>query len=348
MSDASQRHPNQNLSPALDVPPAGPNTNPATNSAGAGNFGYDGVYSSVGEAPMKPPRQLVQPSAEIGVNYGTQGLANDQPRRSAYPYQPSEGAYSVERLPNGQQRIAQPADDLAGTQVKRPISSYPQGSVTVSGNPDDLYAKVMKKRPPDDMPGQRGTDFPSRFQAETGNQPGYGFGTGRDVNSPFDQRQQDQRQSARKPNGLDAGRDYNFNVPKAESQLREPGQQKFETDVYPGDRSYSQSNVGPPAGSFRSSEPKVFSRGERYLDGTPMFGDHRKDAKSPGNVQPISAGRDRYADDLAQVRALNSQQNLMMTNQRPVEPSIFKYPSVSSQSQVCFGRNTSIEYVQIV
>jgi hypothetical protein len=299
---------------------------------------------------------MAQPRVDVGANYGNRDFGGDatrpdvvgQTRQSTYPYQTTGSVPSVDPVAAGfgQNRLAQPgaynADfDPARTTVKMPLTSYPQNSTAVTGNPDDLYAKVVKNRNGSNdrqAPVQGYAD--GNYAGQPGNMPGrydrqasgYAVDPRQNVEYP-----QDPRFSGRKADGEPTNRDYNFNVPNKGYNWRETGQRPDgeRRDPVSGDFRYAQADADPP-GSYRPREQRSFNRGERHLDGTPMFGDVRKGARSPANVPGVA--RDSFRGDvllastpnLAQDRAPPQQQQ-----QRGREDNFFQYPLTASNSQVC-------------
>jgi len=359
-----QRYPNQKFPAGEDQPATGSIPHPGQDPVGwqsHDHYDYDGLYSAVGingQAPLKPPRQNVQQYVEPGMNYGgvsagketvphTRNTAvnvNSQPRRSVYPYQRRDNGLATNRTPadSDQDKVmpfsAHDYDiDATSTPVKTPMRiEYPRESPAVSGNPEDLYAKVVKKNRPADramMPNQSNiagavNDPPFAYDRQVSS-----FGGGSRPENvqgvPLSAYQQDQRFVVRKPDEELTGRDYNFNV--SGKKLETNGRDFSSADPF------SKSDFGPQ-GVLRASQQRVYNGGERHLDGTPMFGDPRQGKRSPAApaVQEVHRGD-------SQPKTPFSQPNLGRTKdetqqQQLSDGSFFRYPSVHSSSQVgdCF------------
>lgn len=165
---------------------------------------------------------------------------------------------------------------------------------------DGLYSKVVKPSSrPNERPnldaGQRSGIPPSRYDRPTSTN--YGSDPFQDVGQNRDQHL---------PNkGLDSreftGRDYNFNV--------------------------AQSS---PYG--RDNERRSYHRGERHLDGTPMFGDVRKEMGHQVDAQPVQVRNQNRREFPS-----SSQQQMpspLGPSQRRPDGSFFQYPPAGSSSQV--------------
>jgi len=246
--------------------------------------------------------------------------------RPYYPYHPQHDGF--ERYPE-HDGTRQPGEYVPGGQsptrgITNPVSHGRQ----VSGNPQDLYAKVVKpserdqnvmRQPHNMQPGQpsfeRGPDGSFSSSASFSLRPDGG-------------RVDDRRRPM--PSLADAGvmhqrnlqpaRDHNYNVSKPSS-----------TD-------------GP---SRSNSQPRVYRPGQRHIDGTPMFGDPSKDASRqeitspstrPDHLPLPASMRGQYIDELAATKTPHTQQDLLqakaLSQQRHGRPPYFQYPERDSPQKV--------------
>jgi hypothetical protein len=302
-----------------------------------GALAYNRQYSAPdvnggGEAPAKPPRMMAaQPRVDTGPNYGSRDFAGetrpdmvDYPRHSVYPYHTQVSASADDPVPAGygQERLSQLGAsgtdlDFASTPVKRSLSGYPPEQSTVTGNPDDLYAKVVKNR-----------NRPTPVQGYADQQVSV---YAADAEYP-----QDPRMSRRKLDVEVTGRDYNFNVQNAGYSRRETGPRSDGDRRHPNsaDLRYAPPVSGPSA-LFRAPEQRLYNRGERHLDGTPMFGDVRKGSGLPANEPNVAIARDNFRGDILLASTPNVTQNRTPSQQqRPRDDDYFQYPSANSAGQV--------------
>ena len=203
-------------------------------------------------------------------------------------------------------------------------------ALSPSGNPQDLYAKVVK-------PSEREQNVMQR-------QPPRDAGTGLDASSssnasfamrPDSRRVDDRWQradvGATQQRDLQPTRDHNHNFSKPSSY---------------------------DALSHSSNQPRVYRPGERHIDGTPMFGDPSKDSSyrqttpstaRPNNVPLPVSMRGQYIDDLAATKTPHTQQDLVQARalseqrkeQRHGQPSYFQYPERMTPQQVSISLLTS-------
>jgi len=235
--------------------------------------------------------------------------------RPYYPYHPQSNGY--QGYPQDHDGTRQPGEYVLPA---RDAAMSPMG--VVSGNPQDLYAKVIKRSDRDqDMMPRQGRDVDvGRSNLDRG--PDVSVGS----SASFAQRSDSGRVDERWRPTADAGpmqplsRDHNYNVSKQ----------------------FAGVDTSRP-----TAQPRVYRPGERHIDGTPMFGDPSKDG-SRQQMPPLNARPDRlplpatmrgqYIDDLAAAKTPQTQQDLMqakvLAEQRHGQPTYFQYPERDTSRQV--------------
>ena len=187
----------------------------------------------------------------------------------------------------------------------------------VSGNPQDLYARVVK--PSERSQNMIGSD-PHSVDATRS-----GFDRGPVSSSAgFDLRPDDRRLPSVAPSdGLSQQRDI---VPSHDHNMNK-----------------SLTNSFDASPSRPSSQPRVYGPSDRHIDGTPMFGDPSKDSfrrpvtspdTRPDNLPLPASMRGQYIDEIAATKTPHAQQDLMqakvLSQYRHGQPSYFQYPAADN------------------
>jgi len=328
-----RRFPNQeDLSPTADLqqPDWGRDLKPGHNyppvSARMADyeFGRDQSYPDAVADPGYPQVQ----SGYIVEGYPEGVVMRNKPdNRAYYPYHPQRNGFESHPEHDSTRR---PGEYVHGGQSPTRGMANPASS-GVSGNPQDLYAKVVKPserdqnmmvRQPHDVdpsrPGfERGPDGSVSSGASFALRPDGGRleERWRPSPSPADA-------SVMRQRNLQPARDHNYNVNKP------PG------------------SDGP---SRMASQPRAYHPGQRHIDGTPMFGDPSKDSSRqpvassnarPNHLPLPASMRGQYIDELAAAKTPHTQQDLLqakaLSQQRHGQPPYFQYPGSDTPPKVSF------------
>lgn len=235
--------------------------------------------------------------------------------RSYYPYYPQHNGFEEQEV--------YPTGGNASTRTPAATNPLSPGP-SVSGRPQDVYAKVVKPS--------------ERDQIVTPRQP-YDVDSGRQIleHGPDDSIGSNPS-FALHPDGRRADERW---MPPAAAPLQRDSQPRRDLNH----NISKPSNTNGP--SRPTSQPRVYRPGERHIDGTPMFGDpskegSRRQAASPKDRPshlPLPASmRGQYIDEIAATKTPHSQQDLMqakaLSQQRYGQPSYFQYPERVTQRQV--------------
>jgi len=297
----------------------GHNYPPTSSRANDYEFGRDRSYPDAVADPGYPRVQ----SGYVVDGYPEGVVMRKKPDdRPYYQYHPQRNGFESYPEHDG---TRQPAEYVPGGQSPtRAVTNAASPRGQVYGNPQDLYAKVVKpsERDPNMMRQPHSTD-PGRPGFEHG--PDGSFSSSASFSLRPDGGRVDDRwrptpspadAAAMQPRNLQPARDHNYNVSKPSS-----------TD-------------GP---SRSNLQPRVYRPGQRHIDGTPMFGDPSKDpshqqmkspSTRPDHVPLPSSMRGQYIDELAAMKTPHTQQDLLqakaLSQQRHGQPAYFQYPERDS------------------